>query len=130
MASHLSADQIGRIVSLVNTWPEGTQLTWEALGTLVVRDLGLRPARSTLSRNKEIAVAYRTRKGHLREGLDTPAFDRFPTKRLERLTAENAQLKCQVQLLEEQFVRWQYNARKHGMTRAQLDARMPFADRR
>ena len=107
-----------------------TRITWEALGTRVARNLGIHPARSTLSRNKEIAVAYRTRKTHLRAGPDTSVSDRFPTKRLKRLSAENAQLKRQLQLLEEQFVRWQYNARKHGLTRAQLDAPMPFVERR
>ena len=130
MASHLSPDQITSIVSLINTWPEGTRVTWDELGTRIERKLGIRPARSTLSRNKEIAAAYRTRKAHLREGLDSPVLDRFPTKRLKRKTAEVAQLERQVQLFEEQFARWQYNARKYGITKAQLDALMPFVDRR
>lgn len=127
MASHLSADQIAQVVSLIDTWPEGTALTWEALRGLVESRLYLRPSRQTLHRQDRIRLAYRSRKDALRAGADGPR--RFPNARLNRLDAENARLERELGAAHERLARWQYNAYKHGLTQQQLDAPMPRVDR-
>ena len=50
-------------------------------------------------------------------------------QRIARLQTEIYELKMQNDALLEQFVKWQYNAYKHGMTPAKLDAPLPTIDR-
>lgn len=128
MASHLSTDQIDRIILLVDTW-SGENLTWKALCDLVESRLFIRPSRQTLHRQERIRNAYRTRKNDLRTGAGTVDQGRVPNNRLNRLTAEVARLEREVDLIQERLARWQFNARLHGLTKQQLDAPLPRVDR-
>jgi hypothetical protein len=50
-------------------------------------------------------------------------------QRIGRLESENERLKVENSNLLERFVRWQYNAYKHGVTKDKLDADLPKIDR-
>lgn len=61
--------------------------------------------------------------------ISKPSSLAFAAQRISRLQAENEELKrIQDQLLE-QFVKWQYNAYKHGVSESQLNAELPRIDR-
>ena len=126
MASHLSTEQIDQIVSLLDGWPTGTKLTWEALLRLVLQRLRIRPTRQALSNHERIAIAFRTRKAALRNSREISDGYLIPTERVRRLKAENDRLGAENQLLRERFERWMYNAYRHGLKEDELDApRMP-----
>lgn len=50
-------------------------------------------------------------------------------QRIARLQTEIYELKMQNDALLEQFVKWQYNAYKHGLKEHQLNADLPRIDR-
>lgn len=129
MASHLSTDQIAQVVSLIDTWPDGSALTWEALRDRVERRLFIRPSRQTLHRQDHIRIAYRSRKDALRAGAGADRPRRVANARLNRLDAEVARLERELGAAYERLARWQYHAYKHGLTMQQLDAPMPRVDR-
>ena len=126
MAAHLSNRQVEAILDLIDSWPAGTKLTWDALLRRIEARLGVRRTRQALCKHDRIARAVRIRKGQLR---DTPMVSErcvIPNVGVQRLRSENARLQAEVQALLEERERWEYNAYTHGVTRRQLDApRLP-----
>ena len=129
MASHLSADQIVSIVSLIDTWPEETRITWEALRTRVGNRLGIWPSRQTLYRHEQISIALKTRKAALRKDRGVVPAGRGVGQLERRLKAELARVERENENYRELVARLQYNAYKHGMTKRELHQPMPQVDR-
>lgn len=130
MAKHLTPKDIDALIRLLDAW-EG-KLTWEMLCDEAAKFVGSRPTRQTLNTHKRIKNAYLSRKAHLKTGLipsKRPASLDIAAQRIRRLEGENSRLKEENDHLLEQFVRWQYNAYKHGMLKAKLDAPLPLIDR-
>ena len=50
-------------------------------------------------------------------------------QRIARLQTENDALRLKNDALLEQFVKWQYNAYKHGVKEHQMNAELPRIDR-
>ena len=50
-------------------------------------------------------------------------------QRIKRLEEENARLKKENELFLEQFVVWQYNANRNGLSEAQLNSPLSVIDR-
>ena len=50
-------------------------------------------------------------------------------QRIKRLEEENVRLKKENELFLEQFVVWQYNAHRNGLSKAQLNDPLPVIDR-
>ena len=129
MASHLSTPQIDEIVRLLDGWPSGTKLTWDALLRLVVSRLRIRPTRQTLARHERVLIAFRSRKAALRNPVDVSSEDRVLVHSVRSLRAETDRLRAELASCRERLARWQYNAYKHGLKRRDLDAPVPHVDR-
>lgn len=130
MAKHLTPKDIDALVALIDTW-EG-KLTWEALCEEGAKLIGSRPTRQTLNAHERIKTAFLGRKAHLKDGYipsKRPASLSIAEQRIHRLEGENARLQAENDRLLEQFVRWQYNAYKHGMSKDKLDASLPQINR-
>jgi hypothetical protein len=130
MAKHLTAKNIDALVALIDAW-DG-KLTWEGLCEEGAKLIGSHPTRQTLNAHERIKNAYLGRKANLKAGYipsKRPASLSIAEQRIRRLEGENGRLKEENERLLEQFVRWQYNAYKHGMSQEKLDAPLPQIDR-
>lgn len=130
MAKHLTPKDVVVIIGLIDGW-EG-KLQWEALCDCVEPLIGTRPTRQTLSAHERIKSAYDQKKARHKSGFlpsKRPASLDLAAQRIRSLENENARLKDENSRLIEHFVRWQYNAYKHGVSQEKLDAPMPVVDR-
>jgi hypothetical protein len=131
MARHLSSKDIAAVVDILRGWTRD-RLTWELLCDEVALVLQSRPARQTLYARTEIRSAYVARKKGLKDdksSLPQPSSLTVAALRISRLEAENAELRNINSSLLEQFVVWQYNAYKFGVSDVQLNEELPTIDR-
>lgn len=131
MAKHLTDLEIDKIVRLLMGW-EGA-LSWTALANACEREIGRSPSRQTLAGATRIALAFKTTKNRLKEekaggGATMPDSMSIALQRISRLEAENAQIKAENRALLEQFVTWQYNAYKAGLSIDRLNQGLPEID--
>lgn len=130
MAKHLSAKDLGIIVTLIDGW-QG-KLGWDALCDAVEPLIGSRPTRQTLNSHVRIKAAFTHQKERLKSGFVStkrPASLSIAEQRIRRLEAENSRLERENERLLEQFMRWQYNAHKFDVSADKLNAPLPFVDR-
>ena len=129
MASHLSTAQIDAIVALIDGWPLGTKVTWDAVLHLIERRLRLHPTRQTLARHDRVRRAYDVRKAAQRNPLYPCSDVRMLVQTIHRVTAERDRLSADLESAREHIARLQYNAYKHGLKKRDLEAPMPAIDR-
>ena len=129
MGKHLSTPQVDTIVEMLDGWPIGTKLTWDALIKRIARRMRVRPSRQTLARHERIQIAFQMRKAGLREEVDQGPNDRVLAQQLRRVTAENARLREENERYRERFAQWQYNAFKRGLKKNDLEEPLPEVDR-
>lgn len=130
MAKHLTSKDIAVLINLIDSW-EG-KLGWETLCDAVAPLIGTRPTRQTLSSNVQIKSAFQQKKEHQKSGpvrTKRPASLNIAEQRIGRLESENGRLKSENFALLERFIRWQYNAYRHGLPVEKLDAELPKIDR-
>lgn len=130
MAKHLTIKDIAVLINLIDSW-EG-KLGWETLCDAVAPLIGTRPTRQTLSSNVQIKSAFQQKKEHQKNGpvrTKRPASLNIAEQRIGRLESENGRLKAENFALLERFIRWQYNAYRHGLPVENLDAELPKIDR-
>lgn len=130
MAKHLTSKDIEILVNLIDVW-EG-KLGWDALCDAVAPLIGGRPTRQTLSSHGQVKTAFGHKKEQQKNGFITtqrPASLSIAEQRIKRLENENNRLRAENTSLLEQFIRWQYNAYKHGLTKDKLDVPMSMIDR-
>ncbi|NNA21243.1 hypothetical protein HBN70_10765 [Pseudomonas lundensis] len=130
MAKHLSTRDLDLIVTAIDSW-EG-KLGWEALCDAVEPLIGTRPTRQTLNAHQRVKDAFAHQKARLKSGFVStkrPASLSIAEQRIRHLEAENSRLLQQNNVLQERFIRWQYNAHKSKMSQEKLDAPLPFVDR-
>ncbi|WPE24870.1 hypothetical protein REH59_02400 [Pseudomonas sp. BO3-4] len=130
MARHLTERHIQILVDLIDAWPG--KLTWEGLCNEGAEVLGFRPTRQTLYAHRAVKAAYDARKTHLKTGLmptKRPESLAIAEQRIRKLESEAARLTSENERLIEQFIRWQYNAQKRGVSKAMLDEHLPVIDR-
>ena len=130
---HLDAGAISAVVTIIDGWPEGSRMIWDALTDKVGEIVGHRWTRQALERSPAIKAAYlasveRSRSGRPRKVVD-PA-EVVAARRLEALAAEVGELKRKLAAYEERFVRHIYNAQNQGISAGQLAAPMLAVDRR
>ncbi|MBE0470392.1 MAG: hypothetical protein IBX55_12915 [Methyloprofundus sp.] len=131
MARHLSKRDIESIVSHILGWGD-EKLTWDAVLEAIEPLIGYKPTRQTLYANQVIRDAFKSRKSGIRQrGHDKPKPSNLnvAADRIAYLKAENEMLKQKNAALLEQFVRWQYNAYKYGLTEEKLNEPLPMIDR-
>ena len=130
MAKHLTPKDIDSIISLIDGW-DG-KLSWEALCDASEPLTGTRPTRQTLNAHERIKSAFGHKKEQLKNGFVStkrPQSLSIAEQRIRRLESENSRLKAENANLLEQFLKWQYNAYKHGLSKEKLDADLPAIDR-
>ena len=131
MAKHLGKRDVVVVVDIIRGWNE-CKLTWNLLCDAVEGVIRRRPARQTLHANPEIKCAFQARKVSLREKiprLPRPGSLAIASHRIERLEREIDELKRKNSLLLAQYVTWQYNAYKKGLTETELCSPLPRIDR-
>jgi hypothetical protein len=130
MAKHLNTKDIEILVGLIDSWTG--KLGWEALCDAVAPLIGVRTTRQTLSSHSQVKSAFKHKKEQQKNGFfatKRPASLSIAEQRIRRLESENNRLKSENSDLLERFVKWQYNAYKHGVSKEKLDAELPPVDR-
>lgn len=130
--AHIRADHIAAIQKLIRAWDE-EKITWEAVCRAAESILGYVPSRSGLSTHARLLETFQARKLGLKvsppESLPMPGSLASAARQLAAKNAEIAELNRTISKLEEQFERWQYNARLRRVTLEQLDEPLPHIDR-
>ncbi|MEJ1355675.1 MAG: hypothetical protein RPU39_13440 [Candidatus Sedimenticola sp. (ex Thyasira tokunagai)] len=130
MAKHLTDYDIEKIIGILDGW-QG-KLTWDALCDTASMQVGKRPTRQSLNAHKRIKQAFTDKKERLKGEVyrtKAPPSLAIAGQRIKRLEEENARLKRENSRLLEQYVVWQYNAYRHGLTEDKLNSPLPAIDR-
>ncbi|WP_213313425.1 hypothetical protein [Citrobacter freundii] len=117
-----------KIVDVINTWSIDEKLTWDALCDRLVRIIGKRPSRQSLSSHVRIAESFSVKKATIKSGaIHTvkPANLKVASQRIRRLEAENEALKALNERYLEQFKVWLYNAHLKQITIEELNNPLP-----
>ena len=131
MAKHLNDDDVKSIANLIRDWSKD-KLTWGNLCRKCEELFGVTATRQTLFAHKKIREAYSARKRHIsRDGVRTPMPSSlaFAAGRLARQQALIEELQERNDRLLEQFVKWEYNAYKRGISIDELNEELPRIDR-
>lgn len=130
MAKHLTVQDVDKVIGILDGW-QG-KLTWEGLCEAASKQVGKRPTRQSLNAHKRIKQAFLDKKERLKgnyQEIRTPPSLAIAGQRIKRLEEENARLKKENGRLLEQYLVWQYNAYRHGLTEDKLNALLPVIDR-
>ncbi|MFW2084076.1 hypothetical protein [Acinetobacter baumannii] len=130
MAQHLTEQNIEDIVELLDYWDIEQKLTWDKLCKAIEVELNFRPAptRQTLQKYVRIKNAYNSFKkspstlrvrSSQKEKL--PASLKIAQSKIESLEVKIKRLEQENSQLLQQFVIWQYNAHKYGITMDKLN---------
>lgn len=131
MAKHLKQADVDAIVDIVRGWST-EKLTWEGICETAAKVIGKTPTRQTLNAHPAIKDAYAAKKNGVKvHGPRTamPSSLAVAAQRIARLQTENDELRAKNDALLEQFVKWQYNAYKHGIKEQLLNEDLPRIDR-
>lgn len=130
----VTQDTLPKVLYLIETW-EG-KLTWPLLCTKVMNMLGVEGGvtRQALSSYKEIQEAFSSRKEALRHGPSIkPVVDdsqiAYLQNQIASLQAELKEAKELNERYKHRFVKWQYNAYRHGVRLESLDDAVEMLER-
>lgn len=130
MRRHLTEHDIQVLTDLIDAW-QG-KLTWDGLCDRAGEVFGFRPTRQTLNTHQAVKSAFDSKKSHIKAGpmpSRRPSSLSFAEQKIRKLESTVERLKFENARLIEQFIRWQYNAQKRGITKAMLDEHLPVIDR-
>ncbi len=119
-------------VGILDTWPEGERLTWDALVSRIEQHCGHRWTRQTLESHPDIKAAYLRRRdaaARPKTGRQADPAEVVHQRQVESLKAEVSALKRRLAAYEEMFVRHHYNAERRGVTVADLERELPKTDK-
>lgn len=125
MAQHLTDQDIDNIVEILDYWSPNEKLTWDRLCTAIEQQLELIPAptRQTLQKYARIKNAFDLgKKSPAARLVISRAKEKVPQSlkiaqaRIEALESKLQRLEKENSMLLEQFVVWQYNAHKYGVS--------------
>ena len=130
MAQHLTDQDIENIVEILDYWSPNDKLTWDRLCNAIEQQLELIPAptRQTLQKYARIKYAFdlvkksptaRLRMSRAKEKV--PASLKIAQVRIDALESKTQRLEKENSMLLEQFVVWQYNAYKYGISIEKLN---------
>lgn len=132
MARHLDKNDIAEIINTIVLWDDD-KITWGEICSAVEPLIGKKPTRQSLNMNKDIVEAYRSRKKGIRATgniLRKPANLKIAAARIANLEKQIYHLEEQNKNLKEQFVKWQYNDYKFGVSENQLNPDLPTIERK
>lgn len=130
MAQHLTDQNIQDIVEILDYWSPNEKLTWERLCKAIEVQLELVPAptRQTLQKFARIKNAYDLGKKSptalkilKSKQQKLPASLKIAQVKIDALESKLERLEKENSMLLEQFVVWQYNAHKYGVSIDQLN---------
>lgn len=127
---HLTEHDIQVLVDLIDAW--GGRLTWDGLCDRAGEVFGFRPTRQTLNAHLAVKSAFNAKKSHIKNGPTPsrrPSSLSYAEQKIRKLESEVERHRFENERLIEQFIRWQYNAQKRGITKAMLDEHLPVIDR-
>lgn len=119
-----------KIIDIIEGWKG--KLSWKALCERVTKELGLRTqiSRHTLLAYEDLKIAYEERKNWLKNNPTASnkrddmqlqaAYDR-----IDKLETKVKRLQAERTVLQEQFVRWQYNLYYMGYNMDDLNMKLP-----
>lgn len=133
MAKHITGYDENRITNVINTWNKDEKLTWEALCDKLVKIIGKRPSRQSLSSHIKVADCFNSKKKILKSGVTEtsavkPANLKIACERIKRLETENEALEALNNKYLEQFKIWLYNAHLKQITIDDLNYPLPKKD--
>ncbi|KKF35542.1 hypothetical protein [Erwinia tracheiphila] len=119
--------------NVINTWNKDEKLTWDALCDKLVKNIGKRPSRQSLSSHIKVADCFNSKKKLLKAGvMETnvvkPANLQIACERIKRLETENKALMALNNKYLEQFKIWLYNAHLKQITVDDLNYPLPKKD--
>ena len=130
MAQHLTDKDIENIVELLDYWSLDEKLTWERLCKAIELQLELVPAptRQTLQKFERIKNAYDLGKKSpaalkilKAKHQKLPASLKIAQVKIDALESKVERLEKENSKLLEQFVVWQYNSHKYGVSIEKLN---------
>lgn len=130
MAQHLTDQNIEDIVEILDYWSPSEKLTWDRLCIAIEAQLELVPAptRQTLQKYSRIKNAYdlgkkspTARRILEQKKQKLPASLKIAQEKIDALEFKNERLEKENSMLLEQFVVWQYNAYKYGVSIEKLN---------
>lgn len=132
MARHLNKNDIAKIINTIVVWDD-EQITWDRICDAVTPLINRKPTRQSLNMHKEIVEAYHNRKKGIRvtdNAIRKPANLKIAAARIANLEKQIYHLEEQNKNLKEQFIKWQYNSYKFGVTEHQLNSDLPTIERK
>lgn len=131
MAKKITKKEKQIIINTINGWANNS-ITWQDVCDECKSFLRNKPSRQSLSYHKEIYKAFKSKKDGIKNGKNNfkqPSSITIAVQRIFNLEAHLKQLEDENSALKKQFVYWQYNASKHGITKQQLNEPLPPVDR-
>ncbi|MGC6655576.1 hypothetical protein [Pantoea sp. EEL5] len=133
MAKHITGYDEKLIMKVINTWNDEEKLTWEALCDELIKVIGKRPSRQSLSSHVKIAHCFNSKKMLLKAGVRETCFVRpanlkIACQRIKRLETENEALIALNNKYLEQFKIWLYNSHLNQITVDELNRPLPKKD--
>ncbi|HFT3433949.1 TPA: hypothetical protein ACHV5N_001433 [Klebsiella variicola] len=133
MAKHITGYDEKLITNVINTWNKDEKLTWDALCDKLVKIIGKRPSRQSLSSHVKVADCFNSKKQILKssvteENVVKPANLKIACQRIKRLETENEALIALNNKYLEQFKIWLYNAHLKQITIDELNHPLPKKD--
>ncbi|EAN0296410.1 hypothetical protein D7X27_14660, partial [Salmonella enterica] len=97
MAKHITGYDEKRITNVINNWNKDEKLTWDALCDKLVKIIGKRPSRQSLSSHVKVSDCFNSKKKILKFGIKEtcsikPANLEIACQRIKRLETENEAL--------------------------------------
>lgn len=128
----LTAKDVKAIIKLIEKWDHnGPKLTWPNLVEACKDRLGISRTRQSLMKVSEINAAFKAHKAALKVETQTIASNwikdlKEANERVAKQAEDIRRLKVANEMLLERFTVWQYNAKRAGLTEAQLEGRKPL----
>lgn len=135
MSSPITSKNLERITETIREWPMDEKLTWDAICKASEFELGYTPTRQALANKSTLVHAYKTRKTEIKRrhnnlaSVPTPKSMAAAVDQIIKLREENEQLKAEINNMAQVAQRLIHNASLHGLSRAQLMAKLPKIDR-
>ncbi|EHY5915930.1 hypothetical protein K4J80_004824, partial [Escherichia coli] len=127
MAKHITGYDEKNITNVINNWNKDEKLTWDALCDKLVKIIGKRPSRQSLSSHVKISDCFNSKKKTLKFGIKEkysikPANLEIACQRIKRLETENEALIALNNRYLEQFKIWLYNSHLKQITVEELNS--------
>lgn len=118
---NLTDEDVEAVCKIIDGWPAGEKLTWDALVEGIEKQLYRSWSRQALDRHTRIKQAYTLKKKYIKKrpaksDEHLPPAVRKANEVIRRLESENERLTLENKMFLEQFIRWSHNAEAKGIS--------------